>query len=191
MLSHQFLQTCEANAHLTILQNQYTVLKMQTRIMQTQQLLGFFSIWESTLRGILKRRIRRSDKQKKDKLGQKSVLKRRIKRQLLGRVNRNPIFRLFDLLLTARRLVSKPTSHRFVKNRIAVFERIEFKSLAVLGVLSNARKNRRVNWCRRPLLVDFTKLFLATKLSFPFDLVKNSEAFTLTEKLKTGQKCLL
>ena len=30
-----------ATAHLTTLQNRYTVLKMQTRIMQTQQLLGF------------------------------------------------------------------------------------------------------------------------------------------------------
>ena len=40
MISHQFLQPCEANAHLTTLQNRYTVLKKQTRIMQTQQLLG-------------------------------------------------------------------------------------------------------------------------------------------------------
>ena len=41
MLSYQFLQPCEANAHLTTLLNRYTVLNMQTRIMQTQQLLGF------------------------------------------------------------------------------------------------------------------------------------------------------
>ena len=41
MLSYQFLQLREANAHLTTLQNRYIVLKMQTRIMQTQQLLGF------------------------------------------------------------------------------------------------------------------------------------------------------
>ena len=40
MLSYQFLQPCEANAHLTTLQNRNTVLKMQTRNMQTQQLLG-------------------------------------------------------------------------------------------------------------------------------------------------------
>ena len=39
--SHQFLQPCEAKAHMTTLQNQYTVLKMQSWIMQTQQLLGF------------------------------------------------------------------------------------------------------------------------------------------------------
>ena len=53
MLSYQFLQPCELNAHLTTLQNRYTVLKMQTRIMQTR----IFSISESTLRGIRKRRI--------------------------------------------------------------------------------------------------------------------------------------
>ena len=58
-----------------------------------------FSISESTLRGILKRRIG----QKKVKLGRKSVLTRGIKRQLLGRVNRSSKLRLFDLLLTARR----------------------------------------------------------------------------------------
>ena len=40
MLSYQFLQPCEANAHLMTLQNRYTVLKMQARIMETQQLLG-------------------------------------------------------------------------------------------------------------------------------------------------------
>ena len=45
------------------------------------------SLSESTLRGILKRRIRLSDRQKKVKLGRKPVLTRRIKRQLLGRVN--------------------------------------------------------------------------------------------------------
>ena len=68
-----------------------------------------FSISESTLRGILKRRIG----QKKVKLGRKSVLTRRIKRQLLGRVNRNSKLRLSDLLLTARRLVSNATGHLF------------------------------------------------------------------------------
>ena len=41
MLSYQFLQPCEANTHLTTLQNWYTVLKMQTRNMQTQQVLRF------------------------------------------------------------------------------------------------------------------------------------------------------
>ena len=76
-----------------------------------------FSISKSTLRGILKRRIRRSDRQKKVKLGRKSVLTRRIKRQFLGRVNQNPKLRLSDLLLPARRLVSKATSHRFLKTR--------------------------------------------------------------------------
>ena len=69
----------------------------------------FFSITESTLREILKRRIG----QKKVKLGHKSVLTRRIKRQLLGRVNRNSKLRLSDLLLTGRRLVSNATTHRF------------------------------------------------------------------------------
>ena len=60
----------------------------------------------------------------KDKLGRKSVLTRRIKRQLLGRVNRNFKLRLSVLLLTAR-LVSNATAHRFLKhgdirNRVSV-----------------------------------------------------------------------
>ena len=41
-----------------------------------------FSISESTLRGILKRGIRRSDRQKKVKLDRQSVLTKRIKRQM-------------------------------------------------------------------------------------------------------------
>ena len=98
-----------------------------------------FSISESTLRGMMKRRIG----QKKVKLGQKSVLTRKIKRQLLGRVNRNPKFRLSGLLLTARRLVSNATAHRFLKNR-DIRNRV-----AVQDVLTNARNDRRVNWCRR------------------------------------------
>ena len=115
--------------------------------MQTQQLLGFFSSSESTLRGVLKRRIG----QKKVKLGQKSVLTRRIKRQRLGRVNRNSKFRLSDPLLTARRLVSNATAHRFLKN-CDIRNRV-----AVQDVLTNAQKDRRVNWCRRHLFFDFTK----------------------------------
>ena len=71
-----------------------------------------FSISESTLGGILKRRIG----QKKVKLGQK-ILTRRIKCQLLGRVNRKSELQLSDLLLTARRLVSNATAHRFLKHR--------------------------------------------------------------------------
>ena len=114
-----------------------------------------FSISESTLRGILKRRIRRSDRQKKSEIGSKSVLTRRIKRQLLGRVNRNPKFRLSDLLLTARRLVSKATSHRFLRNR-GIRNRV-----AVQEVLTIAQKVRRVNWCRRRLFVDFTKVIFS------------------------------
>ena len=62
-----------------------------------------FSISESTLKGILKRRIGWSDRQKKVKLDRKSVLTRRIKRQLLGRANRNSKLQLSDLC-TARRL---------------------------------------------------------------------------------------
>ena len=143
MLSPQLLQPCEANTHLSTLQNRYTVLKMQTRIMQTQEL----SISESTLRGILKRRIG----QKKVKLGQKSVLTRRIKRQLLSRVNRNSKLRLSYLLLTARRLVSNATSHCFLKNGDTR------NRVAVQNVLTNAQRDRRVNWCRRHLFFDFTK----------------------------------
>ena len=139
MLSHQFLQPCEANAHLTTLQNRYTVLRMQTRIMQTQQLLGFSRFPKSTLRGIQKRRIG----QKKNNLSQKSTLTRRIKRQLLGRVNRNSKLRLSDLLLTARRLVSNATAHRFLKNR-GIRNRV-----AEQDGHMNAQKDRRVNWCRR------------------------------------------
>ena len=80
-----------------------------------------FSISESTLRGIQKRRIG----QKKVKLSQKSVLTRKIKRQLLDRVNQNSNFWLSDLLLTDRRLISNATAHRFLKscdirNRVAV-----------------------------------------------------------------------
>ena len=106
-----------------------------------------FSISESTLGGILKRRIG----QKKVKLGRKSVLIRRIKRQLLGRVNRNSKLRLSDLLLTARRLVSNATSHHFLKNR-DIRHRV-----AVKDVLTNAQKDRRVNWWGRHLFFDFTK----------------------------------
>ena len=106
-----------------------------------------FSISESTLRGILERRIG----QKKIKVGQKSVLTRRIKRQLLGRVNRNSKLRLSDLLLTARRLVSDATAHRFLKNR-DIRNRV-----AVQDVLMNAQKDRRVNRCHRHLFFDFTK----------------------------------
>ena len=62
-----------------------------------------FSISESTLRGILKRRIG----QKKIKFGQKSVLTRRIKRQLLGRVNRNSKFPLSDLLMCGNLFAAK------------------------------------------------------------------------------------
>ena len=97
-----------------------------------------FPISESTLRGVLKRCVG----QKKVKLGRKSVLTRKIKRQLLGHVNRNSKLRLSDLLLTATRLVSNATSHRFLKNR-DIRNRV-----AVQDVLTNAQKDRRVNWCR-------------------------------------------
>ena len=94
-----------------------------------------FSISESTLRGILKRRIG----QKKVKLGRKSVFTRRIKRQLLGRGSRNSKLRLSDLLLTARRLVSNATSHRFLKNS-DIRNRV-----AVQDVLTNAQKIGELN----------------------------------------------
>ena len=106
-----------------------------------------FSISESTPRGILKRRIG----QKKVKFGRKSVLTRRIKRQLLGRVNRNSKLRLYDLLLTARRLVSNATAHRFLKNR-DIRNRV-----TVQDVLTSAQKDKRVNWCCRHLFFDFKK----------------------------------
>ena len=105
-----------------------------------------FSISESTLKGILKRRIG----QKKVKLGQKSVLTRRIKRQVLGRVNRNLKFWLSDLLLTARRLVSNAMAQRFFLKNRDIRNRV-----AVQDVLTNAQKDR-VNWCRRHLFFDFT-----------------------------------
>ena len=108
-----------------------------------------FSISESTLRGTLKQPIG----QKKVKLGQKSVLTRRIKRQLLGRVNRLSKLRLSDLLLTARRLVSNATAHRFLKNRDTR------NRVAVQDVLTNAQKDRRVNWCRRHLFLTSQKVF--------------------------------
>ena len=116
-----------------------------------------FSISESTLTGILKRRIRRSDRQKKVKLGRKSVLTRRIKRQLLGCVNRNPKFRLSDLLLTAR-LVSKATSHHFFLKNRGIRDRV-----AAQDVFTNAQKDRQVTWYRRHLLTS-QKLFSAKKL---------------------------
>ena len=98
--------------------------------MQTQPFSRIFSTSESTLRGILKRRIG----QKKVRLGRKSVLTKKIKRQLLARVNRNSKLRLSDLLLTARRLVSNATAHRFLKNR-DIRNRV-----AVQYVLRNAQK---------------------------------------------------
>ena len=84
-------------------------------------------------------------------MGQKSVLTRRIKRQLMGRVIRHSKFWLSDLLLTAKRLVSNATAHRFLKNR-------DIRNLvAVQDVLTNAQKDRRINWCRQHLFFDFTK----------------------------------
>ena len=106
-----------------------------------------FWISKSTLRGILKRRIG----QKKVTLGRKIVLTKRIKRQLLGRVNQNSKLRLSDLLLTARRLISNATAHRFLKNR-GIRNRV-----AVQYVLTIAQKDRRVNWCRRHSFFDLTK----------------------------------
>ena len=97
-----------------------------------------FSISESTLRGILKRRIG----QKKVKLGQKPVLTRRIKRQLLGRVNRNSKLWLSGRLLTARQLVSNATAHRFFLKNRDIRNRV-----AVQDVLTNAQNDRRVNCC--------------------------------------------
>ena len=111
-----------------------------------------FSIFESTLGGILKLRIG----QKKVKLGQKSVLTRRIKRQLLGRVNRNSKLRLSDLLLTARRLVSNATAHRFLKNR-DIRNRV-----AVQDVHTNVQKDRRDDRCRRHLFLTSQKVVSAT-----------------------------
>ena len=99
---------CEANAHLTTLQNGYR-FKDANPDYANSAIARIFSISESTLRGILKRRIG----QKKVKLGRKSVLTRRIKRQLLGRVNRNSKFRLSEFLLTAKQLFSNSTAHRF------------------------------------------------------------------------------
>ena len=58
--------------------------------------------------------------------------------------------RLSDLLLTARRLASNTTAHRF-------FEKSRQNRVAVQDVLTNAQTDRRVNWCRRHLLFDFTK----------------------------------
>ena len=107
-----------------------------------------FSISESTLKGILKRRFG----QKKVKLGQKSVLTRRIKSQLLDRVNRNSKFRLSDFLLTARRLVSIARAHRFFKKNRDIRNPV-----AVKDVLTNAQKNRKVNWYRLHLFFDFIK----------------------------------
>ena len=72
-----------------------------------------FSISESTLRGILKRRI----VQKKVKLGRKSVLTRRIKRQLLGRVNRVAVQ---DVLTSAQkgRRVNWCRRHFFTSQKV-------------------------------------------------------------------------
>ena len=112
-----------------------------------------FSIFESTL----------SDNpeatywvEKKIKLGRKSVLTTRIKRQLLCRVNRNSKLRLSDLLLTARRLVSSATSHRFLKNR-DIRNRV-----AVQDVLTNAQKDRRVTGAVDIYFLTSQKVFSAT-----------------------------
>ena len=114
-------------------------------------------------------------------MGRKSVLTRRIERQLLGRVNRNQKFRLSDLLLTARRLVSKATSHRFLKN-CSIRNRV-----AVQDVLTNAQKDRRVNWCRRHLFVDFTKVIFSNETYFPSTCKKFGRIYVYR---KVGQKFL-
>ena len=92
-----------------------------------------FSISESTLRGILKRRIGQK------KWGQKSVLTRRIKRQLLGRVIRSTKLRLSDHLHTARRLVSNATVHRF-------FEKLRHSKLCCYTRRSNECSKREESW---------------------------------------------
>ena len=173
---HQFLQSCEAIAHPTTLQNQYTVLKMRTWIMQIQQLLEFSRFSSQHLEEFGSDLLGGLTDRKKSNLSRKSVLTKRIKRQLLDRVNRNPKFRLSDLLLTARRLVSNATSYRFLKNR-SIRNRV-----AVQDVLPKAQKDRRVNWCHRHFFVDFTSYFQRRNL-ISFDLVRNSEEFTFTEKL--------
>ena len=98
-----------------------------------------FSISESTVRGILKRCIG----QKKVKLGEKYVLTRRIKRQLLGRVNRNSNLQPDDFSPMPRH--TDFLKNRDIRNRVAV-----------QNVLTNAQKDGRVNWCRRHLFFDFT-----------------------------------
>ena len=127
MLSYQFLQPCELNAHLTTLQNRYTVLKMQTRIMQTR----IFSISESTLRGIRKRRI-----------GQKKVkLAALIQTQNSG-------FLTFCL---------QPDDLSPMPRHTVFFEKMRHsKSCCCTRRSYECSKDRRVNWCRRHLFFDFT-----------------------------------
>ena len=75
-----------------------------------------FSISESTLRGIPKRRIGK----KKNQIGSKICTHKKNQASASRRVNRNPKLRLCDLL-SARRLVPNVTVHRFLK-KIAAFE---------------------------------------------------------------------
>ena len=91
-----------------------------------------FSISESTLRGIMKRRIG----QKKVKLGQKSVLTKRIKRQLLGRVNRNPEFRpgFLTFCLQPDYFSPMPQHTVFLKNWVIQ------NRVAVQDVLTNGQR---------------------------------------------------
>ena len=110
------------------------------------------------------------------KLEEKSILTRRIKRQLLGRVNRSSKLRLSDLLLTAKQLVSNARGHRFLKN-LSIRNRV-----AVQDGLTNAQKDRRINCSRRHFFLNSQKIFSAPKRFFPFHLVRNCEEFTFTEK---------
>ena len=103
-----------------------------------------FSISESTLRGILKRRIG----QKKVKLRPKSVLTRRIKRQLLGRLHRNSKLRLSDLPAYSQTTCLQCHGTPF-------FEKSRNSK-------SNAQRDRRVNWCGRHLFSTSQKVFSAT-----------------------------
>ena len=139
MLSHQFLQPCDANPDYA-----------------NSAITRSFSISESTLRGILKRRIRRSDRLKKKQFASK--------------------------ICTHEKNQASASGSRYSKPKIpeiAVFEIV----LLYITFLRMLKKIDELTGAVDVYLLTSQNIFSSTKLLFHFDLVRNSEKLTFTEKL--------
>ena len=98
--------TMRGNTHLTTLQNQYTVLKMQTLIMQTHQLLGFSRFPSQHLEESRSDVLGGLTDRKKSNWIEKLYSREEWSVSFWGALM-NPKFRLSDLLLTATSFFEK------------------------------------------------------------------------------------